>query len=892
MILLFKKNSTFTASQDPNTPGSVFPILSLPTNVQGTPTDLNDFQWWGYTDKWQEWLKKNPRSWTAEAESYFQSGESLLEELEEVEDFYRQFFDFQTNSIITSGKISGFGDFLKVYEAEEKSGDASKRAIRFMYAVEALQKSGELKDQMELDSLKEGKDYAVVFDPFDETGNAVSEGRQAIKFKKIKDTPKLVIGEMTYSIPLEMEPKTDAKAYLLDVAEFTTQVLTAGIGLAGVIIAAKAIGGVAGSMFLWKQARGIFKGAKRAKSVVPKGTWESIKNFFGGSPSLAGKTVKLPNGVFVKDGIAYVKKGGKITKLGGAVGKNALKRAQLKLSGKVAGKAAGKGAAKAGGKLAARGISKFLGPIGLVLAAADIIQGSINWFSKNQAPRYGEVDSFAFNKFEPGKVQTGKPITVCWSNDAGGGWASYVFGTETRTTMDLIKVAQIDGMSYFLMIDVHSKELKKLVTENELVMLVFNSGDVFEHGYLDNDDLEFETIALQSTDDLMMATSFVGYCDWQEMEKAYREAPDKTYFVPEEAPESYEFNFQNQSGNKLNVSGKLLSESELDNLRVERFLPDFTGEGKTSVKEQQSFLVGSSQILAEKNTLVSFGEFSMILEAEESEEDELNPILNPFGRKEEKDSKKEEKDDKDDKESSETQWVNDYEGNEKIQANKQKVLQAQENSSYSRVSLPIYQVNTIQFVDPNIKDQAPAIAYFVVGDESLDASPGDPIMVEVTSDDAVYNPRFGLETYKAPEKKDSEETTETPEEDEIEPLTPGSKKEDGGKIKASPKDVEIVDKKRRLVIKDDPSGEAGEDVNVAEEFLTPEQRKELGIENWKTVTKVTLVYDREKKPTKVILRNKEAGILGDRIRRIRKGQAGFEAAVKFAEEIKDRITYK
>jgi hypothetical protein len=74
--------------------------------------------------------------------------------------------------------------------------------------------------------------------------------------------------------------------------------------------------------------------------------------------------------------------------------------------------------------------------------------------------------------------------------------------------------------------------------------------------------------------------------------------------------------------------------------------------------------------------------------------------------------------------------------------------------------------------------------------------------------------------------------------------------------------------------------------------LTPEQRKELGIENWKTVTKVTLVYDRDKKPTKVILRNKQAGILGDRIRRIRKGQAGFEAAVKFAEEIKDRISYK
>ena len=280
MILLFKKNSTFTASQDPDSPGSVFPIISFPTSVEGTPTDLNDFQWWSYTDKWQQWLKKNPRSWTSEAESYFDAGQSLLEDFEEVEDFYRQFFDFQKNSIINSGRISGFDEFLKVYEAEEDTGNSKERATKFMYAVEKLQKNGVLKDTLQLDTLKEEEDYAIVFDPFDESGSPVPEGRQAIKFKKIKDTPKLVIGEMTYSIPLGAEPKTDAKAYLLDVAEFTSKVLTAGVGLAAVVVAAKAAGSVAGSMFLWKKAKGLFKGNARAKTVAPKGTWESIKNLF------------------------------------------------------------------------------------------------------------------------------------------------------------------------------------------------------------------------------------------------------------------------------------------------------------------------------------------------------------------------------------------------------------------------------------------------------------------------------------------------------------------------------------------------------------------------------------------------------------------------------------
>lgn len=886
MILLFKKGSVFTSSNDPDKAGSIFPLLTLPTNVEGTPTDLNDFQWWSYSDKWQQWLKKNPRSWTAEAESFFAQGQALLEELEQVEDFYRQFFDFQLGALASSGQISGFGDFLKVYEAEENSGEVNQRFIRFMYALEALEKSGKLKDKMQLDALTEGEEYAVVFDPFDEEGRTVPEGRQAIKFKKIKDTSKLVIAEATYSIPLEKEMKTDARGYLLDVAKFTTQVLTAGIGLAAVIIAAKAAGSVAGSMFLWKKAKGLFKGNARAKTVAPKGTWESIKNLFKGGPSLAGKTIKLPNGVFVKDGIPYVKKGGKITKLGGAVGKNAIKRAGLKLSGK----AGGKTAAKAGTKAFGRGVSKFLGPIGLGLAAVDIIQSSYNWFSSKQAPRYGEVDDFASKVFEPGKIQTGKPITVCWTNDAGGGWASYVFSTDTRTTMDLIKVAQTGGLSYFMLIDVHSKELKKLVTENELVMLVFNSDDKFEHGFFDNDDLEFETIALQSMDEHKMATSFYGYCDWSDMESAYAEAPDKTYFVPEDAPGSYEFNFQNQEGEKLNVSGKLMTEQELESFGVERLLPDFFGTKNQNVKEDNEFSDFSSPTLNENLSVVSFNEFYKILEAEDENQsdEESNPILNPFGRKKEENKKDSKTSDVPGADELERKWIEEFEGSEKIQAERERVVQVRENSPYSRVSLPIYRVSTIEYVDPEIKDQAPSIAYFVVGDESLQASPGEPIVVEVTSDDAVYNPRFGLATFE-PTKKSEPEPESKEDEDEIEPLKPGSSED--GKVKASPKDIEIVDKKRKLIIKDDPSP-SGEDVNTADKFLTADQRKELGIENWKNVTKVTLVYDRDKKPTKVILRNKEAGILGDRIRRIRKGQAGFDAAVKFAEEIKDRISYK
>ncbi len=881
MILLFKKNSTFTASQDSDKSGSVFPLINLPTNIEGTPTDLNDFQWWSYTDKWQEWLKKNPRSWTAEAESYFELGKNLLENIEQADDFYRQFFEFEVNSLTSSGHLSGFDRFMKVYEAEEKSGDPDKRAIRFMYAIEALEKSGELKTTLELDGLKEGEQYAVVIDPFDEAGNIVSEGRQALRFKKIKDTPNLIVAEVDYSIPLEKELKGDAQSYLSSVSEFVSQAFTAALGLGGILVAAKVAGGIASALLLRKAAKGIFKGKNTIQAVAGKGRWETLKSFFSGGSSLKGKTVQLPNGVFVKDGIPYVKKAGKIRKLGGIVGKTAVQKAKQKLSGKVA----AKGATKAGGKFLGKTVSSIGSKLALALGVIQAGQQIYNWFSKNQAPRYGEVDDFASKTFEPGKIQTGKPITICWTNDAGGGWASYVFATDTRTTMDLMKVAQIDGLSYFLLIDVHSKELKKLVTGNELVLLVFNANDKFGHGLLDNDDLEFETIALQSMEEHMVATSFYGYCGWDQMEKAYAEAPDEMYFVPEEAPDSYEFNFQNEDGNKLNVAGKLMGQEDLKNAGVDKILVSLAGENQQEVKE--NFAYPQKQILNENLKLVSFADFKMILEAEESEED--NPILNPFGRKKEDENKKDSKKSEGEN-SEEREWVEDFESSEKIQTNKEQIIQREENSPYSRFSTPIYRISTIEFVDPNIKQQAPEIAYFVVAEESFDASPGDPIVVEVTTDDPVYNPRYGLATYEAPKKDDS--GSEKEEEDEIAPLTPGPEKGSKDKIKASPDDVQIVDRKRRLVIKDDPDGDAGEDVNVAEEFLTPEQRKELGIENWKTVTKVTLVYDRDKKPTKVILRNKEAGITGDRIRRIRKGQAGFEAAVKFAEDIKDRISYK
>ena len=71
--------------------------------------------------------------------------------------------------------------------------------------------------------------------------------------------------------------------------------------------------------------------------------------------------------------------------------------------------------------------------------------------------------------------------------------------------------------------------------------------------------------------------------------------------------------------------------------------------------------------------------------------------------------------------------------------------------------MPVYKATEIQFVDPGSKGKSPAFRYFIVGEESLDAEKDEAVNVEVTSDDAVNAPRYGLATYVPPPKEEEGE---------------------------------------------------------------------------------------------------------------------------------------
>ena len=879
MILIFKRGSVFKGtigSEKIDAEGNTFPLISLPVNEAGSPTELNDFQWWAYTDQWNQWLKKNPREWTAESEeSQIDKSERIWEEIFNRPNPYSQFFNFQVSSVLEKGRLSSFDEFAKLHEAEEADASGvTKKFIKLGYAIESLAKAGKMKADLALDDVREGEKIAVVVDFKDEEGNPIPESRQALRFAKIKDTSKLTLALVDYSIPIG-EIKDDTGSLLKKVGEYAAAVLVGGVAVGSLILVGQVAGGLASAWALNKAVKGVYSNFVKSQSVsnVVKGPgmWDKLKSFgssiFGRGAASSASTVAnaaktvLPSGAYVEGGIAYNAAG---TALRGA----AKQSVQAAAARTVAAGAAEAGAAAAGGSglLAAEASN----PVGWIVAAASVVAGAgqqlYNWMSDKQAPRFSDVDDFAKGEFKPSEIPVGKPITVCWTSDGGAGFWGGVLKVltiskdDTRTTMNLVKVGDFNGRSIFILLDVHSKSMEQTIKENDLILLSFDNDDSFERGYLDNDDLEFNTIAIPDMKAFMISTSFVGYCGWSEMQEAYEKAPDVPFYVPENAPSEYQFNYTNSKGEKINVNGTLLSPEELEQMNIDEILPtSSTTAASESFQDYRNY-----KLISEDSKVLSFSEFSssIILEADDKE-------------KEKTDSKKE-------KEEIIDQWVNDY-TKDSNKAKGQEIQTKQAESSYGQVSMPVYKATEIQFVDPNSRGEAPRFRYFIVGDESLDAEKEEAINVEVTSNDAVNAPRYGLATYIPPAPPEEE----TEEETGVEPISAVEPEEDKEFV-TNRDDVDVKQKKNSLVISDTET-ETEEDVNVLEDFVTEVDKKELGIKDWKNLTKMTVRYDSAKNPIKVILRNKFGG--SDKVRRIRKGEAGFDAAVDLINRVKAGIKY-
>jgi len=897
MILVFRKGLEYKGSingmpSDKN--ANIFPLMSIPLDIKGEETDLNDFQWWTYTDKWKKWLKDNPREWQAESVDYrFENAEKLIEGMVSIPNPINDYLKHQTNNIWERKAVSSFSDYVAILEAEGSgSKEVTKKFIKLGYAIEKLVNEGKFLDSLKIEDLDRGTQYAIVVDPLSEDGNPVSEGRQALRFKKIGESGGIILAEIDYSIPVG-EIKT-VESYMNKVAEYAKDVIIGGATLAALYGVAQ----VAGSMWmgwrLYKGARNIYQNFGNAQRVhnavrsaggvraAAASSWNALKGFASkafvggrGAASVANAArVTLPSGAFVEGGLAYSTRATGNVLLKGAASQST-KAAAQRLVAQGGARAAAAVAGRAGAAAGASGLvaAEASNPIGWIIAAASVVGSGVNqiwnWMSDKQAPRYSEVDDFAYGTFTPDKIPVGKSITVCWTSDGGGGGFGFVidlltFGKDdTRTTMELVKLGEFDGRSLFVVLQINSKQFEKVMKDNDLMLLSFSNEDKFERGYLDNDDLEFQTIIIPDITELTIGTSFVGYSTWEEMKEAYAESPSSPIYVPSEAKNKYEFHYVNKEGKDVNVSGSLLNESEINDTYLEDLIP----MSRESVEESKSnSALGYSHLINESRVL-SFKDFSSSLLHEADDDNKETP--DPIGSGVQNDP-----------------GERGATGSNYEEELENSIISASEltGTGYNQIPIIAYRVNIISYVNPDEIGTPDEFKYFLVGEQSIDPKNDQPVLVETASDNSLEDPRYGLMTYTPPAVE------EEPEQENGEDETINIEDVDttGKKVETTRGDVQIKSKSGSLTIKDrDVDG----GINIFDEFSTEKLKRELNIDDWDSITSVKVRYDKKEEAVNVVLSNRFAPT-GKRRRVVRRGEEGFQSALDFAKSVEDGISYK
>ena len=900
MIIILPKNTEYKLGND-------FPLISIPMTMENAESaSFEDFQWWAYSKDFRNWLKANPREWVADSEDLSKYTGSLTEYLRECMDKAESEED-----LINDSKVISFDDFQKmisesdtILENDEPGVDDQatvKEAVKFHFAYNTLKNEGKIQESTTADQIATGDDKAVFLvleDP--ESKENVLETLKAFRMKGFTDTAtesKFTLLSVTEMVPGGPISEDDSPENVVGkiVQDATILATTAG---AGVMIfgALKIAGGALGTQALLKTIRGFSPSAaaQAAANAAKPGIWSKAGKFTVGKIKSIWGTAKE----------MAVLKNTRIAAQGAARGFRGAKASYM------LGKQGVGGAIKAFGKGFTRGFSKLGGKaipfVGEVLMVIDAVGSTWNWFSSNQAPRYGEVDSFAHNSMNPASIPVGVPITICWSQPAGGwggGATSFFFNNETRTTCELVKVGTKDNYSIFLLTQVNSKEVQKQLASHDLILVALDNNDKvneqpedeknvlgkigkYVQRTFDNEDLDFKMSFVDGIDKIAALFNFQGMCDWSEFTSEYNNASDQLIIADESAPATYQFYYTDSEDNIINVAGRLLTSEELattSDSDIEKiFYPIEGGENvfsQTKKRGEEEVTEGSENFdekaldfLAESSgVLTSFSDFNSSIDRIKS------VIFEDKGQSGNPDEGSEDPDSQGTQANTADLGVEDKVGPAKV---------------------AIYKVTDREYANPELrKYKAGVFTQFVLTEESFDAKANESIGVDVnTTGEDLEDPRRGVYAYKRKEdkpvvsdkNKDKEKDKE--EEDVKRDQQPDvEKQEDDYFLKVDPKDVEIKDKRNSTVIRD-KSVEGG--INIMDEFLNAKQKEILGISDWKAITFAKSMMDAKGDVTEVKLKNRFAPF-GDKIRkyRVTDGEP-FELAKKFAEDVETRIKYE
>jgi len=832
MIVILGKNSTYRINDD-------FPIFSIPVGMENSTTQsLTDFQWWAYSTDFQKWLKENPREWTADSED--------MEKYGSLDNFIKE--NLQRPSTIESHDefVLSFDAYQNgLYEAEGEE-DKSKQILKLQYAYNKLLSEGKIKGEFVVASETPGEEKAIFLSLDDDQNEEITQSLGAYKITALptSENSKMALFRISEVIPGGKITEEDTAKSLLNKS---VQTIAQGVALSAVGLGAYYALTIAGSYYGLRLAKKQLLNLLPAK---PGSRVAALRKIAKRNKNIKGLATKLnPKGIFTS-----AKTAGKFySGVGKAFAKGSSWFNQSRKMGgttnqalKAFARGTGKGLSKMGFKRSIQTVPV----IGWTLAAVDVIGSTWNWFSSKQAPLYSDIKDFAKDEFVAKSIPIGVPITICWSQEAGGSWGTvinFIANNDTRTTMEIVKMGDFDGKSIFIVTQINSKELGKQLAEHDLTLIAFNSSEKVETGIIDNDDLDFEISTINGLDQLSVIYNFKGVCDWNEASTTYDTSSDRILIADPSAPKDYQFYFEDSEGEKINVSGELLSDEQIAKMGDSELQGYFSIPKLTNESVNQD-LEWNKKVL-ESNNILNFESFS----------DRAFSV------------------------------------NEEDETTSDEEMDLKPDQMVGPQKLAIYLVKEKQYANPELRGKFKPGDFkdFVINPEFWEVSDGTKIEVLVDTDEMLEDTIKGVYTYKGEEGKEvSKSDKEAKKDQDAKPKTDDEETEkipDDYYITASPDDIRIKQKERSTTIRDyDYSG----GLNLFDKFLTDRQKEILGVDRWKTITFAKEFYDKRGDVIEVKFKNKYAP-LGEKTKKYRviDGES-FEIAKKFVEDTKERIKYE
>jgi hypothetical protein len=854
--------------------GDPFPMVNIPTDVNGTDyTDfeLEDFQWWAYSKPFNDWFKSSGRSWQASESEIMSDGDALVErwKAEKVKEGkpIMSFLDFVNESVRSEyTELFEKGPEGDASGVSEGTGITQQDQIKFLFAYTKLVKQGAIQTTFDTNTdFNEGDEKAFFLTVVQNDEEAKALNMKAMKFKA-KTGASSGAGRLTqatemYPGPYKIPPDATSNFIVTKIQQDLSSLGTWAQGmLAGWGV--YTVAGVAGSSYL---AYRVFNGWKFASAV------KAIGNAGG---QTAAKTIAdlLKGGRAARGSVGIFGKLGK--SVGSYIFKEGLGTAKAFKAAKTAWKAGVKPAmrllntSKAFLRGTVAGGARFVPVLGWVLLAVDAVGSMINWYSDNQAPRAGEAMELfdAKEVFSPSSIEVGESIVLCWSQPDNSSWGvalSWVVSNmgETRTVLEMTKIiGDSSGYSVFILQSANSESLNEQLKGNLLTLIALPNSAKLDNGYVDADEVQGKICSVKREDvnaegdAIPVPFDFEGVCNWDTLVSAVESSEGVMFKSDPNAPATYEFNFEDIDGDRINVVGTLVTDDDLANLTtddIERIFYGGIDTGNTrEAREDEGESEGEGE---EENT-------------EDLETEETN-------------------------ESSRVVTFESFKSGRLYESGDEEDTSDVLDSFQGPAVIAIYvcdQANSKAYASKEIgrKKRLPQFTNFAINPDDYNAGPGTTIDVDVNSDEDIEDPKAGYAEYREGGEVDREVVVEEPVKGDGEEGT-GEVQAGDGKIIAP--DITKKERKHSTVIKD---GDKDGGINLMDEFLTTEDKSTLGISDWDKITMVKARYDNNGEISKIIIRNKDAQFMKKSKEYTPDEIESFEIAKKLLQSAQSRLEVK